>query len=151
MKHKITLFVASLGWLLLIIYLGVGYVFKQFSPEPASFFAPVAWEDQVDVFEGAISCSLTSEELQERRVELKSLIFSQLIKKEELTQGFIYYFNDTEGMAENITELMLKEKACCPFFKFDLSILPFNKGIALKISGSKAVKELLMSFEIENS
>jgi hypothetical protein len=54
-------------------------------------------------------------------------------------------------MAENLTELMLKEKACCPFFKFDLSILPFNKGIALKISGSKAVKEMLVSFELENS
>jgi hypothetical protein len=101
--------------------------------------------------EGAISFSITTDALQERRIELKNKIFSQLLKKEELPQRFIFYFNDTEGMAENLTELMLKEKACCPFFKFDLSILPFNKGIALKISGSKAVKEMLVSFELENS
>jgi hypothetical protein len=101
--------------------------------------------------EGVISCSLTSEGFQERRIELKNKIFSQLLKKEELPQGFTFYFNDTEGMAENLTELMLNEKACCPFFKFDLSILLFNKGIALKISGSKAVKEMLVSFELENS
>lgn len=151
MKNKIRFAIAILGWLLLASYLLVGYVYKEFTPAPSSFFEPVAWENQVAVFDGAISCSLTSAELQERRTELKTEIFAHLIKKEEINQGFIYYFNDEEGMAENITELMLKEKACCPFFKFDLSILPFKKGIALKISGSKAVKELLQDFESENS
>jgi hypothetical protein len=101
--------------------------------------------------EGAISFSITTEALQEGRIELKNKIFCPLLKKDELPQGFIFYFNDTRGMAENLTELMLKEKACCPFFKFDLFILPFNKGIALKISGSNAVKEMLVSFELENS
>ena len=141
----------GLGWILLAVYLIVGYVFKQFSSEPASVFAPVAWEDQQAVFEGVLSCSLTSEALQERRAVLKTEIFNRLLRKEEIAQGFIYYFGDTEGLAEKITELMLKEKACCPFFKFDLSILPFNKGIALQISGSKAVKDMLQNFELENS
>lgn len=151
MNKKLRFIITQLGWIILAIYLIVGYVYKEFTPEPTSFFAPVAWENQMAVFDGAISCSLTSEELQERRMELKTEIFTHLIKKEEIKQGFIYYFNDVDGMAENITELMLKEKACCPFFKFDLSILPFKKGIALKISGSKAVKELLIDFEKENS
>lgn len=141
----------GLGWVLFAVYFIGGYVYKQFSPEPISLFTPVAWEDQQAVFEGAISCSLTNEELLERKKVLKKAVFSQLNKKEEVTHGFVYYFDDKDGLAEKITELMLKEKACCPFFKFDLSILPFNKGIALSITGSAAVKEMLKDFEQENS
>jgi len=43
----------------------------------------------------------------------------------------------------------LKEKNCCSFFKFDISILPFEKGIAFQVSGSKGVKEMLVDFEKE--
>ena len=140
----------GLGWILLILFLISGFVFNKFSSESRSAFAPIAWEDHVTVMQGVISCSLTDAELIDRKLELKTKIFSKLKKKVELEDGFIYYFDDEKDLADNITEFMLKEKDCCPFFKFDLSILPFEKGIAFQISGSKEIKNMLIDFEIEN-
>lgn len=149
MKNKIRNVIFGLGWFLLFLFLISGSVFNTFSGESKSVFTPIAWEDHAAIFEGILSCSLTDEELIDRKLELKTKIFSKLKKKIELENGFIYYFDDEEGLAATITEFMLKEKDCCPFFKFDISILPFEKGIAFQISGSKGVKDMLLDFEKE--
>ena len=149
MNNKMRNVIFGLGWILLILFLISGYVFNKFSSDSKSAFAPIAWENHVTVFQGVISCSLTDGELIDRKLELETKIFSKLKKKVELEDGFIYYFDDEERLAETITEFMLKEKKCCPFFKFDISILPFEKGIAFQISGSKGVKDLLVDFEKE--
>ncbi|MFK7770722.1 MAG: hypothetical protein AB8F94_01235 [Saprospiraceae bacterium] len=149
MNNIIRNVIFGLGWILLILFLISGYVFNKFSSDSKSVFAPIAWEDHVTVMQGALSCSLTDGELIDRKLELKTKIFSKLKKKVELEDGFVYYFDDEEGLAATITEFMLKEKDCCPFFKFDISILPFEKGIAFQISGSNGVKEMLVDFEEE--
>ncbi|MFK8008499.1 MAG: hypothetical protein AB8H03_19225 [Saprospiraceae bacterium] len=149
MNSKIRNVIFGLGWILLILFLISGYVFNKFSGDSRSAFAPIAWEDHVTVLQGALSCSLTDAELIDRKLELKTKIFSKLKKKVELDDGFVYYFDDEKELAAIITEFMLKEKDCCSFFKFDISILPFEKGIAFQISGSKGVKDLLVDFEKE--
>lgn len=149
MNNRIRNVIFGLGWILLLLFLVSGYIFNKFSSDSKSAFAPIAWEDHVAVMQGAISCSLTDEELIDRKLELKTKIFSKLKKKVELEDGFIYYFDDEKGLAATITEFLLKEKDCCPFFKFDLSILPFEKGIAFQISGSEGVKDFLLDFEKE--
>ena len=134
----------SLGWVLLALFLGSGYVMNNFkSGTEQSNFAPISWDEHLSVFEGALSCSLTSAELQDRIAMLKAEIFPKLTRKEELEEGYIYYFEDEGDLAIKILEFIGKEKQCCPFFKFDFSILPFEKGLALKISGSEGVKTFL--------
>ena len=71
-----------------------------------------------------------------------------MTKKTELEEGYIYYFEDEGDLAIKILEFIGKEKQCCPFFKFDFSVLPFKKGLALQISGSEGVKEFLSSKEL---
>lgn len=139
----------GLGWVLFFGSLISGSVFNKFSGEEGFAFTPIGWEEHVTVLQGALTCSLTSEELIDRKLELKSEIFVHLKNKVELEDGYIYYFEDKKGLIEKITEFMLKEKQCCPFFKFDLSILPFEKGLAFRISGSKEVKDFLFEFEKE--
>jgi len=147
MKNKLVLLLLSLGWILLFLFLGSGFVFNTFNETDDSAFTPIAWEDHLLVFDGALTCSLTSDELLERKQELKENIFPHLTKKITLSNGYIYYFEDEPGLAENIMEFIGKEKQCCPFFRFDFSILPFKKGLAFQISGSPAVKEFLTDFE----
>lgn len=142
---KKTFYIA--GWILLILFLGSGYLFNRFSEGDNSMFSPISWEDHLSVFDGALTCSLTTEEELNRRLEIKELLFSNLKKKEELENGYLYYFESKEGLYDQIAELIGKEMKCCPFFKFDLSILPFGKGMALKISGGEGVKEFLKDFE----
>jgi len=53
------LVILSLGWVLLAIFLGSGYVMNKFkSGTEKSNFMPVTWDEHLSVFEGALSCSL---------------------------------------------------------------------------------------------
>jgi len=148
--EKLKQSILGLGWVLFILFLGSRYVMNQFkSGNDNSVFTPITWGEHLNVFEGALSCSLTSVELRDRIALLRTEIFPNLTKKEELADGFIYYFDDEGDIAIKILEFIGKEKQCCPFFKFDISVLPFKKGIALQISGSKGVKDFLLSKELE--
>jgi len=148
MKNKLLIPVLALGWVLLFLFLGSAYFFNSFTKDTnKSSWSPISWEEHLLVFDGALTCSLTSDELLERKQELREKIFPQLVKKESLNNGYIYYFEDNQELAEDILEFIGKEKQCCPFFKFDFSVLPFKKGLALQISGSPAVKDFLKDME----
>ena len=148
MKYKLLIPFLALGWVLLFAFVGSAYVFNSFNNQPAtSNWSPIAWEDHLLVFDGALTCSLTSDELMERKKELKETVFPKMIKKEALDNGYIYYFEDEQPLAEDILEFIGKKKQCCPFFKFDFSVLPFKKGLALQISGSPGVKDFLEDME----
>lgn len=147
---NLKLVILSLGWVLLAVFLGSGYVMNKFkSGTEKSAFTPITWNEHLSVFDGALSCSLTSAELQDRIAMLKDEIFPNMTKKEELEEGYIYYFEDEGDLAVKILEFIGKEKQCCPFFKFDFSVLPFKKGLALKISGSEGVKDFLSVEELK--
>lgn len=136
----------GLGWVLFFLFLGSGYLMNKFkSGTETNAFAPITWEEHLSVFEGALSCSLTSEALQDRIALLRNEIFPKLVKEVELEEGYIYYFEDEGALAIKILEFIGKEKQCCPFFKFDFSVLPFKKGLALQISGSEGVKDFLLA------
>jgi len=84
----------------------------------------------------------------ERKKILKETIFSKVVKKEESLNGYTYFFEDDSNLLASVLEHVQIEKACCPFFKFDISILPFSKGFALQISGSEAALEMIKEFEL---
>ena len=150
MKNKIFTLILSLGWVLLALFLASGYFYNKMSDsENTSAFTPITWKSHKAMFEGAVACSLNSQELADRVERIKEDVFSRQINKVENENGFTYYFEDDEKLLNNIFELVEMEKACCPFFKFDISILPFQKGIALQISGSEAAKDFLAAFETD--
>jgi len=149
MKNKVYMLLLGFGWVLLMVFLVSGSLFNKFSDTESSVFTPIHWKDHAKMFTGAIQCSLTDAELVQRKEELKDKIFSKLTRKEETEDGFVYFFDDDKVMLEHLFEFVEKEKSCCPFFKFDISILPFANGIALQISGSEEVKEFL-EFEVGN-
>lgn len=148
MKNKVSIFVLSLGWVLLAIFLFSGYYFNKFSEGVNNTnFSPIAWEDHMQMFKGAVQCTLTDDDLLERKKLLKEKIFSKVNAKKEMPNGIAYYFSDDKLLLADAIEFILKEKACCPFFKFDLSILPFDNGFAIQISGSEEAMAMLKDFE----
>ena len=149
MKGKLRMLFWGLGWVLFFIFLISSFVMNKYTANNRfSNFSPIAWDDHAAVLKGSLSCALTSEELIDRKKELQDTIFPKVKKQEELTDGFVFYFDDEEGLAEQLMEFIAKEKQCCPFLKFDLSILPFGKGMGLRISGSEAVKEFIVANDI---
>jgi len=148
MKKGIRFLFFASGWILLALFLGSAYYFNSVSnTSETSAFTPILWDNHQQVFEGLIECSLTDADLLERKSQLKTQIFSQLRDKQSTSNGFVYYFEEDPEFMNLVWEFVQKEKTCCPFFKFDLSILPFGKGFALQISGAPAAVELLVDFE----
>ena len=148
MKKKLLFILLGTGWFLFFISLLSGYYFNKFSGRSDhSHFQPIAWGDHAQIFDGALQCALTEPDLLERKKNLKEKIFSKVLRKEELSNGYVYYFEYEELLLDEVLEFNQKEKACCPFFKFDISILPFDHGLALQISGSEEVVEILRDFE----
>jgi len=146
-KNMLSIFLGA-GWVLLALFLLSGNYYKKLTDNSnLSLFSPIAWEDHLQIFKGSIQCSLTSEELIERKKYLQAEIFSKTIKRIEISNGFTFYFKDDPALLNYVLEFIQKEKACCPFFKFDLSILPFNEGFALQISGSKKAFKFLKELE----
>ena len=84
----------------------------------------------------------------ERKENLRKNIFSKTKERIEISNGVIYRFEDNPELLTNALEFIQQEKACCPFFKFDISILPFQNGFAIQISGSELAKEMLIDFEL---
>lgn len=148
MKKKLVRILLGSGWFFFVLLLISGYVFNSYSGNVNhSKFKPIAWDGHLQVFDGAIQCSFVGEALLERKAALKERIFSKVVNKEVSDDGITYYFEDDSTLLSSIFEDVQIEKACCPFFKFDISILPFGKGVALKISGSEAALEMIESFE----
>ena len=148
MREKNLKIVLGSGWLFLALFLTSGYYFNKLSNNSTAFkFIPITWENHLQIFNGAIQCNLVEADLLERKKLLKEAIFSKVQTKEESLNSFIYYFNDDPNLLESVLEHVQIEKACCPFFKFDISILPFNKGFALQISGSEDALKMLEEFE----
>lgn len=134
----------GMGWVLLGLFILSGIYAKKLTGKSGiSFVSPIAWEEHLQVFKGAVSCSLTSEELQQRKTYLKERIISKIDRQEIKANAIIYYFKDDAVLLEHLLEFVQKEKACCPFFKFDVSILPYAKGMALQISGSEEALKLI--------
>lgn len=148
MKKKILIGLLGSGWVFLATFLLSGYFFNKFSlAQDNASFRPVEWGDHVDFLKGALQCNLVDENLLERKKVLKEKIFSKVSKKEVTQNGLVYHFKDEGLLLNNALEFVQKEKDCCPFFKFDISILPYGHGFAIQISGSEEALDMLKDFE----
>ncbi len=148
MKKNLTYLLLGSGWLFLAIFLLSGYFFNKLSDgNETSNFRPIVWGYHMELFKGAVQCSLLEDDILERKIFLKKKVFSKVTRKEEKIDGSIYFFEDEITLLSDAIEFVQKEKECCPFFKFDISILPFGQGFAIQISGSEDAIEMLRDFE----
>ena len=93
--------------------------------------------------DAGISCSLDAKELEKRKRAFQSLFFDKAIQFEEVDTGFRFLFKDEGKLNERLFKFVLEEKKCCPFFQYDIKVLPYSEGIDLTISGEGEVQEFL--------
>lgn len=93
--------------------------------------------------EGEISCSLDAKALEKRKSKFQALFFSNAEKVEEIQEGYQFTFKDEGKLNDQLFEFILTEKKCCPFFQYDIKILPYNAGIEFSITGDERVKAFL--------
>ncbi|MFI5273370.1 MAG: hypothetical protein ACHQ4H_10110 [Ktedonobacterales bacterium] len=101
----------------------------------------MAPDDPVDV---PLACSLTAAELRVRGDDNRSL-FARAHSMRELPDGYSFAFAAKAGDARNLLAFVLAERACCPFFTFELAFPSPHQAIQLIVRGREGVKEIVRS------
>ena len=104
-------------------------------------------DDRVDVTgdgpgEIPLACSLTASELSVRGEENASL-FAHAEGAEELSDGYRFTFPAEADIVTDLLQFVLAERACCPFFTFELTFPSPHQAIYLTVRGQEGVKEIV--------
>ena len=92
--------------------------------------------------EEQLVCLLSGAEQAERKQLLQEEIFSQVKKVEEVESGYVFYFKYEENFLIKMTDYIIAENNCCPFFTFETS-LHSKDDVSLKITGSEKAKAMI--------
>ena len=91
-----------------------------------------------------IVCTLTTDQLQERRVNIIEPIRNAAIKTEEISKGYAYTFHPQPDLLVRLAQLIDLERGCCRFLTF--GIIANNETIRLEITGPPSAKMLIVDF-----
>ena len=89
-----------------------------------------------------VDCSLSLAEL-DKRAELFSGLTLEADSVEELDDGFVLAFPSSEEVAVRLLDLVLAERRCCPFFRFELVFEPHQGLVRLRLKGPAGTNTLV--------
>lgn len=96
-----------------------------------------------------IVCSLSTPNLAERGRELTRNVFGGALGVEGLEDGYEFVFPGGTSWATRLVEVINAERACCPFFAFELRFEPGGGPIRLRVRGPEGAKEFMKTELIE--
>jgi len=88
-------------------------------------------------------CKLTSEEMQERKAMVLTLLQKNVLEKKELNNGYAFKFQGSDAMIDTLTSFIKTERQCCDFFTFNLSITNEKSFVWLQLSGPEGTKDFI--------
>ena len=89
-----------------------------------------------------VACSLTAAELEVRGDENTEL-FAHARAVEELADGYRFAFPADDDGVPALLQFILAERACCPFFTFELQFPSPHDVVWLAIRGNEDAKEIV--------
>ncbi len=90
-----------------------------------------------------IACTLSSRDLALRRAEIAHTLVSGRQEVRDLPDGYALRFPGDETWATRLLAFITGERACCPFFTFELLFEPQQGPIWLHLRGPEGKKELV--------
>ncbi len=89
-----------------------------------------------------LACSLSARELQTRVDENEGILRgAEQVKEQE--HGYAWKFSGEAVEPQKLLQFITQERACCPFFTFDLHFEPQNGPVWLSVSGPTGTKEFI--------
>ena len=90
-----------------------------------------------------IACKLTSIELQKYKTEVITLLKDNILKREELSNGYHYTFAGSDTILDQLIIFIKVERQCCNFLSFNLSIEDDQSSIVVKITGPNGTNKFI--------
>lgn len=90
-----------------------------------------------------IACDLNAipAEQRQQHQDLYDSVFSQYTQVTELDLGYRFHF--PVELLPRIAEYITLERLCCPFFTFQVQVLPAAETLTLDLTGSEEIKAFL--------
>lgn len=95
------------------------------------------------VAETTFACRLSTPDLGARAAQLREEFFTGVETRRELEHGYTFQFPGTPEWLTRLTEFVITERDCCPFFRFELVVEPDLGPIALTITGPAGAKQFM--------
>lgn len=91
----------------------------------------------------ALTCKLTSPEIQQRKVTVIASLKKKILDKIELSNGYSYKFKGDDNVLTELTEFIKTERLCCDFFDFEIKVSSNVSPTWLSITGPKGAKDFI--------
>jgi hypothetical protein len=95
--------------------------------------------------ETPVACCLSDSELRIREATLLAQFKAAVIEREELENGYLFRIPGDNKSIALVAELIMAERECCPFLKFEMSLEPAMGPINVRMTGPAGTKEFLKS------
>ena len=93
--------------------------------------------------ERPIACALLGREFQERKAAITAELLAHVEETRELEDGFAYRFPSDEPWPARVFAFVEAERACCPFFRFEVVVEPDGGPLWLTLRGGEGVKAFI--------
>lgn len=90
-----------------------------------------------------VACKLEPGEQQVRHREVTEQLFAYASEPKEIEDGYQYRFPGDREIAERLSDYILFERQCCPFFTFEVMYKPDEGPITLRLRGPEGTKAFL--------
>ena len=90
-----------------------------------------------------VACCLSDAELSKREATLLAQFKAAVIESEELDNGYSFRVRGDNKSIALVTELIIAERECCPFLKFEISLEPAMGPLRVRMTGPAGTKEFL--------
>ncbi len=92
-----------------------------------------------------VACCLGDVEYRQREATLFAQFKSAATATEPLANGFLFRLPGDESSISLLAELMIAERECCRFLRFEMVAEPDLGEVTLRMSGPDGTKEFLQA------
>jgi hypothetical protein len=92
-----------------------------------------------------IACTLSRDELSQKREELLPGLLKRAEKVSNLSNGLRLHFTATPGLLADLTRVIEQERTCCKFLRFRIAVEPSDGPITFDVTGPPGTRDMLRS------
>jgi hypothetical protein len=108
-------------------------------------------DDTVRSAELPIACLLPDENIRQRRDTILEPLFNRQQEVRPLADGYAVRFPADNDTSARLLQFITEERACCPFFIFELIFEPAGGPIWLHLRGPDGTKEFVATMPAGNT
>jgi hypothetical protein len=90
-----------------------------------------------------VACTLSAEDLGQRRADLLPGLIARAVASEPLDNGLCFRFDASSELLTELVQVIDAERQCCRFLQFEITVAPDLGPISLQVTGPPGTAQFL--------